>query len=492
MSQYVMSIDQGTTGSTVIILDKDLNVRGRANVEFPQIYPKPGWVEHDPEEIWSSVERAIELSLEEAGLTGKDISAIGITNQRETTVLWEKSTGKPLHNAIVWQCRRTAEICDELKEKGLEELYRKKSGLVLDPYFSGTKLRWLLDNVEGTQERAEKGELLFGTIDTYLVWRLSGGKAHVTDVSNASRTLLMDLETLQWSEELMKPLNIPQAVLPEIRSNAEVYAETDGNGVLPAGIPIAGMAGDQQAALFGQACFEEGEAKCTYGTGAFLLVNTGSSVHHSEHGLLSTVAWKVGDKTTYALEGSVFIAGAAVQWLRDELKIIDSAPEIEELAKTVEDSGGVVFVPAFAGLGAPHWRSEARGLLWGLTRGSNRGHIARATLEGIAHTVHEVLDAMAADMGHPLVALKVDGGASANGILMQYQADLLQANISRPQMLDTTALGAAFLAGLGAGIWSSTEEIKQTWKEDRTFIPSMSDDIVQQRLQLWKEVVAKA
>lgn len=492
MSRYVMAIDQGTTGSTVMILSETLEVVGKGYCEFPQIYPQPGWVEHDPEEIWNSVVVSMEKALANAKLEGSDISAIGITNQRETVLLWDRATGKPVHNAIVWQCRRTASICAELKEAGLEPKYREKTGLLLDPYFSGTKVRWILEQNEAWKTEAAAGTLCAGTIDSFLVWRLSGGEAHVTDVSNASRTLMMDIHTLDWSDELLEPLHVPRAILPEIRSNAEVYAHTVPTGPLPAGIPIAGMAGDQQAALFGQACFQIGEAKCTYGTGAFLLVNTGSEVVPSKQGLLTTVAWKLGNETTYALEGSVFIAGAAVQWLRDELKMIDSSPEVESLAASVPDSGGVVFVPALAGLGAPHWNSEARGLIWGLTRGSNQGHIARATLEGVAFMTHDVLQAMSDDLGRPIEGLKVDGGACANGLMMQFQADLLQNRIVRPEMIETTALGAAFLGGLGAGIWSSTEDILGVWREDAHFDPDMTDEERSAHLGRWKEAVSRA
>ncbi len=492
MSRYVMAIDQGTTGSTVVILSESLEICGKASCEFPQIYPQAGWVEHDPEDVWNSVLTAMKGALEAAKLEGSAISAIGITNQRETSLFWDRATHKPIHNAIVWQCRRTADICTELKGEGLEPLYKEKTGLVLDPYFSGTKARWVLEQDESWMRRARAGELAFGTIDTYLVWRLSGGQAHVTDVSNASRTLMMDIHSLAWSDELLEPLGVPRAVLPEIRGNAEVYGHTVPTGPLPAGIPIAGMAGDQQAALFGQACFQVGEAKCTYGTGAFLLVNTGSEVVPSQQGLLTTVAWRLGDTTTYALEGSVFIAGAAVQWLRDELQIIDTSPEVEALAASVPDSGGVVFVPALAGLGAPHWRADARGMIWGLTRGSNRAHIARATLEGVAFMTHDVLQSMSDDLGRPLGTLKVDGGASMNGLLMQFQADLLQSQIVRPEMIETTALGAAFLAGLGAGIWSSTDDILGVWREDVHFDPNMNDVTRQQHLEHWYKAVAMA
>jgi glycerol kinase len=492
MSQYVMAIDQGTTGTTVLILDQKLKVKGKATVEFPQIYPQAGWVEHDPEDIWRSVQQSIKAALHNAGLTGTAIAAIGITNQRETCVFWERKSGKALHNAIVWQCRRTADICAEMREQGLQQLYREKSGLVLDPYFSGTKARWLLEQHPTWRPLAESGKICFGTIDTYLVWRLTGGLAHVTDVSNASRTLMMDLHTLSWSDELLAPLGIPKAMLPDIRGNAEIYGHTVESDALPAGIPIAGMAGDQQAALFGQACFAQGDAKCTYGTGAFLLVNTGSKPILSENGLLTTVAWQLNGQTTYALEGSIFIAGAAVQWLRDQLQFIETSPESEELARSVPDSGGVIFVPALVGLGAPHWRAEARGLLWGMTRGTTRAHIARATLEGIAFSTYDVLRAMSEDLGRPLGALKVDGGASANGLLMQFQADLLQDRIVRPELIETTALGAAFLAGLGAGLWSSTNDILEVWREDQHFDPSMPETQRQKLLQRWKKAVSIA
>lgn len=490
--QYVMAIDQGTTGSTVMILDQQLRVCGKANEEYAQIYPKPGWVEHEPNAIWNSVRGAMRASLAQADIDTKNIAAIGITNQRETSLFWDRASGRAVHNAIVWQCRRTADICTQMKSDGLEAMYKKRTGLVLDPYFSGTKARWVLENVDGVRDKAEAGDLAFGTIDTYLVWRLTGGKAHVTDVSNASRTLMMDIHDLDWSDELLKPLGVPRAVLPEIRGNAEVYGHTQGDDILPAGIPIAGMAGDQQSALFGQACFAVGEAKCTYGTGAFLLVNTGEEVVNSNNGLLTTVGWRLDGKTTYALEGSVFIAGAAVQWLRDQMGLIESSSEVEALAATVENSGGVIFVPALAGLGAPHWRPEARGLLSGITRGTTRGHMARATLEGVGFMVHELLAAMAEDLGKPISNLKVDGGASANSILMQFQSDLLQAPIVRPQMLETTALGAAFLAGLGVGLWSSIEDIRQSWKRDRVFAPKLSSEEAQCRIAAWDEVVKKA
>ncbi|MCO4772699.1 MAG: glycerol kinase GlpK [Deltaproteobacteria bacterium] len=492
MSRFILAIDQGTTGTTVLVLDERLSVLAKVNKEFPQIYPRPGWVEHNPEDIWETTRATIAGALDRAGVQAGDVAGIGITNQRETTTVWRRRDGKPVHNSIVWQCRRTADTCADLKARGLEDTFRDRTGLVLDPYFSGTKVKWILDHVDGARDRAEAGDLAFGTIDSFLVWRLSGGDAHVTDVSNASRTLLMDLRTLDWDDELLGHLDVPRSVLPDICSSSEVYAHTRGLDVLPDGIPIAGMAGDQQAALFGQVCFEAGEAKCTYGTGAFLLMNTGTSPVASTRGLLTTVGWKVGDTVHYALEGSAFIAGAAVQWLRDGLGIITNASEIETLANTVPDSGGVTFVPALAGLGAPHWNPHARGVITGLDRGVGRGHIARATLEGIALQNADILDAMAADSGVSLSALKVDGGAAANNLLMQYQADILGVPIVRPRMLETTALGAALLAGLATGVWANTDEAKAAWQVERTFTPSMSNDERQSHLDRWNAAVAKA
>lgn len=492
MASHILAIDQGTTGTTVLVLDSNLNVLAKVNQEFPQIYPRPGWVEHDPEAIWASVEATIAGALKKAGVDGGEIAGIGITNQRETTTVWRRSDGAPIHNSIVWQCRRTTDFCAGLKEQGLEPLFRERSGLVLDPYFSGTKARWILDHVDGARAAAEAGDLAFGTIDSFLVWRLSDGQAHVTDVSNASRTLGMNLKTLQWDDDLLGHLGVPRSILPEIRSCSEIYARTRGLDVLPDGIPIAGMAGDQQAALFGQVCFGAGEAKCTFGTGAFLLMNTGSEAVPSTNGLLTTVGWQVGGQVSYALEGSAFIAGAAVQWLRDGLGIITSATEIEALARTVSDSGGVTFVPALAGLGAPHWRAEARGLLCGLDRGVTRGHIARAAIEGIALQNADILKAMEADSGVKLTALKVDGGAAANDLLMQFQADVLDVPIVRPKMLETTALGAGLLAGLATGVWGSRDEAKEAWKRERTFTPGMSEEERTERLARWASAVARA
>ncbi len=490
--RYLLAIDQGTTGSTALLLNSKLEVLGRHNQEFPQIYPQPGWVEHDPEAIIHSVQGAIQGALERAGISAEEIAGIGITNQRETTLLWDRQDGTPLYNAIVWQCRRTAARCLALKEQGHEPLFRARTGLLLDPYFSGTKLAWLLDELKGARSKAEAGKLCFGTIDSFLVWRLTGGGAHVTEVSNASRTLMMNLQELSWDPELLEILDIPEAILPEIRDSSEIYGQTQGFPGLPDGIPIAGMAGDQQAALFGQVCFEPGEAKCTYGTGSFLLLNTGSQVISSQNGLLSTVAWKRGDEICYALEGSAFVAGAAVQWLRDGLKIIQSAPEVEALARQVPDSGGVYFVPALTGLGAPHWRPEARGLISGLSRGSSAAHLARATLEGIAFQNHDILRAMERDLGQPLRGLRVDGGAAANDLLMQFQSDLLGVELLRPTLLETTALGAAFLAGLALGIWSDREEIRRVWKEERCFKPQMPEEELKQRLEGWEAAVQRS
>ena len=491
-SSYVMAIDQGTTGTTALVVDKRLAVRARVNVEFRQIFPKPGLVEHDLDDIWGSVHTAVQRVLREAGLRGGEIGAVGITNQRETTALWDRRSGKPAHNAIVWQDRRTTDACARLKAEGREAAVREKTGLVLDPYFSGTKLQWLLDNVRGARERAVKGQLAFGTIDTFLVWRLTAGAAHVTDVSNASRTLLMDLRTCAWDPEMLELFNVPRALLPEIRSNSEVYGTTKDVRGLPDGIPVCGMAGDQQAALFGQACFAPGQAKCTYGTGAFLLQNVGPEPVASRHGLLTTVAWKVGGETQYALEGSAFIAGAAVQWLRDQLKIIDKASDVEALARTVKDSGEVVFVPALAGMGAPHWRPEARGLISGITRGTNRGHLARALLEGIAFQIHDLAEAMAKDSGKLAPVFRVDGGASANDLLMQFQSDLLGIPVERPRMVETTALGAAFLAGLAVGVWASRDEIGKSFKVGKRFEPKMKPEERERQLAKWRRAVQAA
>ncbi len=489
--KYILAIDQGTTGTTVVVLDRELNVRGRVNREFRQIFPKPGWVEHDPEEIWQSTLDTVAAAVDQAGVAPADIAAVGITNQRETTVVWERSTGRAIHNAIVWQDRRTASRLSLLKQAGLEERFRAGTGLVLDPYFSGSKIEWILDHVDGARAAAGRGELAFGTIDTYLLWRLTGGTAHKTDVSNASRTLLMDLRGQAWDDELLGHLNIPREVLPEICGNAEIFGEVRGVPGLADGTPVSGMAGDQQAALFGQACFSAGEAKCTYGTGAFLLMNTGAEPVRSNAGLLTTAAWRIGGESAYALEGSAFIAGAAVQWLRDGLELFSSAPEVEELARSVEDSGGVVFVPALTGLGAPHWNPDARGVIYGLTRGTTRGHVARAALEGIAFQNVDILTAMESDLGHPLTTLKVDGGACANNLLMQFQADTLGVPIVRPVMTDTTALGSALMAGLAVGMFSDLDAIRATWRADREFTPSMSSADRAEHMARWQGGLAR-
>jgi len=490
MAKHVLSIDQGTTGTTVMILDENVRVVSRVTREFEQIYPRPGWVEHDPEAIWGSVTGALEEALARASLDRSTIAGIGITNQRETSVIWERRGGAAVHNAIVWQDRRTADLCQKMKADELEGLFRERTGLVLDPYFSGTKVRWMLDNVDGARARAERGELAFGTIDSYLIWRLTGGAAHVTDPSNASRTLLFNLHTQQWDEELLQLLQVPRRLLPDLRGSSEIYGTTSGVPGLPDGIPVAGAAGDQQAALFGQACFAPGDTKCTYGTGAFLLVNTGERPVESRSGLLTTVAWRIGDQpAVYALEGSAFVAGAAVQWLRDGLGLFGKASEVEALARQVPDSGGVVFVPALVGLGAPHWRPDARGVITGITRGTTAAHLARATLDGIALQIHDLSHAMSRDMDQPLASFKVDGGASANNLLMQFQADILELPIVRPKVIETTALGSAFLAGLATGVWKEPRDILQSWAIDRTFEPSMSPNKRQAYLTRWAGAV---
>jgi glycerol kinase len=489
--RHVIAIDQGTTGSTVLVLDERLALRGRGYQEFRQIYPRPGWVEHDPEDIWTSVCGALKAALR--GIDPAAIAAIGITNQRETTVVWDRKTGRAVHPAIVWQDRRTAARCAELAAGGHAARVRALTGLTLDPYFSGTKLSWLLHNVAGAAAAARAGELAFGTIDSYLLWRLTGGAVHATDVTNASRTLLFDLETLAWSDELLELVGVPRSVLPSVVASSGTVGLTRGVPGLADGIPIAGLAGDQQAALFGQACFAPGDAKCTYGTGAFILMNTGDAPIASRSGLLTTVAWKLATgELRYALEGSAFIAGAAVQWLRDGLQFFTSATEIEALAGSVPDSAGVIVVPAFAGLGAPHWRPDARGAITGLTRGTTRAHIARATLEGIALQNVDILRAMERDAGRPLTVLKVDGGASANDLLMQFQSDVLGVEISRPELVETTALGAAFLAGLGTGVWQDQDQVTQTWREQKRFRPTGDRARITEHLARWDVAVSKA
>ena len=492
MARYVLAIDQGTTGSTALLLDQRLSVKAKANVEFRQIFPKPGWVEHDLDDIWTATLKAIAAAMRQASIKPTELQAIGITNQRETTLLWDRHSGRPIHNAIVWQDRRTADLCNELKAKGKEPWIQEKTGLVLDAYFSGTKVRWLLDHVHGAQARAENGDLCFGTIDSALLWKLTGGAVHATDVTNASRTLFMDLEKRAWDNELLALFGVPRAVLPAIRPSAGVFGTTKGVRGLPDGIPIAGVAGDQQSALVGQACFEEGEAKCTYGTGAFLLMNAGPKRASSKHGLLGTVAWQIGDQVAYALEGSAFVAGAVVQWLRDGLGLFEKSADIEKLAASVPDSGGVVFVPALAGLGAPHWRQEARGLICGLDRGVTSAHLARAALEGIALEIHDLAQAMAQDIGKPMPMFRVDGGASANDLLMQFQADLLQTPIERAHMIETTALGAAFLAGLGTGLWAGLKELRNAWRPGKQFRPKMKPEVREAHLARWKSAVGRA
>lgn len=475
MKKYILALDQGTTSSRAIVFAHDGSIVSVAQKEFTQIFPQPGWVEHDPEEIWSTQLGVAAEAITKAGLTTEQIHAIGITNQRETTVVWDRKTGKPVYNAIVWQDRRTADFCDELKRKNLHILIQQRTGLVVDAYFSASKIKWILDHVEGARARAEKGELCFGTIDSWLLWNLTKGQVHVTDVSNASRTMLMNLQTLQWDGELEKIFDIPGNMLPQIRSSSEVYGTTQ-NILTATNIPIAGIAGDQQSALFGQMCTKQGMVKNTYGTGCFMLMNTGEKAVISRNNLLTTVAWKINGKTEYALEGSVFIAGAVVQWLRDGLGIIRSSGDVEKLAAKVTDSEGVYLVPAFTGLGAPYWNQHARGTMVGMTRGTTAAHIAKAALDSIAYQTVDVLKAMEADAGISIAELRVDGGATVNNLLMQFQSDVLHTNVVRPQITETTALGAAYLAGLATGYWSSIDEIQQQWKVERKFEPSMDDE----------------
>jgi glycerol kinase len=484
----ILALDQGTTSSRAIVFDHDGSIRAVAQQEFRQIFPQSGWVEHDANEIWQTQLDVARAALAKAGLKAADIAAIGITNQRETTLLWDRKTGEPIHNAIVWQDRRTAKFCDELKATGHAEMIQQRAGLVIDAYFSGSKVRWLLDHVPGARERAERGELAFGTIDSWLVWKLTGGAQHITDPSNASRTMLYNLRG-EWDDELLRVLGVPRAVLPEVRSSSEVYGETS---LLGAPIKIAGIAGDQQAALFGQNCFSRGLAKNTYGTGCFMLMNIGTDPQISQHKLLTTVAWKIGGQTDYALEGSVFIGGAVVQWLRDGLGIIKSSADVEALAATVPDCGGVYLVPAFAGLGAPHWDQYARGTITGLTRGTTAAHLARAALEGIAFQVADVLEVMRLDSGIAMNGLRVDGGACANDLLMQFQADILQVPVVRPKVIETTALGAAYLAGLAVGFWKDRSEVQRAWQAERTFEPQSSADEAAHRRSRWKEALSRA
>ena len=491
MQQYILALDQGTTSSRAIIFDKKGAIITTAQKEFTQIFPQPGWVEHDANEIWSTQLGVAAEAISKAGLSPENIAAIGITNQRETTVVWERATGKPIYNAIVWQDRRTASFCDELRAKGLDKMIREKTGLIVDAYFSATKVKWILDNVKGAREKANNGELCFGTVDSWLVWNLTKGQVHVTDVSNASRTMLCNIHTLQWDGELEKIFDIPGNMLPQIRSSSEVYGTTQ-NILTAHNIPIAGIAGDQQAALFGQMCTQPGMVKNTYGTGCFMLMNTGKKPVVSNNNLLTTVAWKVNGITNYALEGSVFIAGAVVQWLRDGLGIIKTSKEVEALAASVQSADGVYLVPAFAGLGAPHWNQYARGTMAGITRGTSAGHIARASLESIAYQTMDVLKAMEADAGISIKELRVDGGATANDLLMQFQADILNTKVVRPRVTETTALGAAYLAGLAVGFWNNIDEIQGQWQEDMAFDPSMTADERTVLTKGWQRAVRSA
>ncbi|QDU38948.1 Glycerol kinase [Maioricimonas rarisocia] len=491
MPKYVLSLDQGTTSSRAIVFNTAGRTVAKAQQEFPQIYPRPGEVEHDPEAIWESQLATARQALKAGGLAPSEVAAIGIANQRETTLIWDRQTGRPVSNAIVWQSRISSPLCERLKADGLEPLVREKTGLVIDAYFSGTKIAWMLKHQNGLRERAERGDLLFGTVDSFLIWRLTGGRVHATDVSNACRTMLFNIRTLDWDDDLLEALKIPRSLMPEIRPNSGVIAETD-PAVFGAKVPIAGVAGDQQAATFGQACFRPGDAKNTYGTGCFVLLNTGNEPVASDNGLLTTVGWQIGDEVTYCLEGSIFIAGAAVQWLRDGLGMIRESSEVETLAALAEDNGGVYFVPAFVGLGAPHWDSDARGTLIGLTRGTNRGHIARAALEAMAYRTRDVLDAMQRDANIELSRLKVDGGASVNDLLMQFQSDMLDVPVQRPVVQETTALGAAYLAGLAVGVWPDLSEIEKNWALDREFRPAMGADQRESLYAGWQRAVKRS
>lgn len=488
MAKYIMALDSGTTSNRCILFNQKGEVCSMAQKEFTQYFPKPGWVEHNAEEIWGTQLEVAKAAMDGLGLCAADIAAIGITNQRETAIVWDKATGRPIHNAIVWQCRRTSEYCDSLKARGLTEAYRAKTGLVIDAYFSATKLKWLLDHVEGARERAKKGELLFGTVETWLIWMLTGGRVHVTDYSNASRTMLFNINTLEWDDEILAELDIPKCMLPEPKPSSCVYGQTDPQ-FFGGPIPIGGAAGDQQAALFGQTCFTEGEAKNTYGTGCFLLMNTGEKPVFSKNGLVTTIAWGLDGRVNYALEGSIFVAGASIQWLRDEMRLIDSAADSEYMAGKVSDTGGCYVVPAFTGLGAPHWDQYARGTIVGLTRGVNKYHVIRATLESMCYQVNDVLGAMKADSGIALAALKVDGGASANNLLMQMQADISGAPVNRPVCVETTAMGAAYLAGLAVGYWKSKEEVRQNWASDRIFTPAIPESERAARIRGWNRAV---
>ncbi|AYE34044.1 glycerol kinase GlpK [Clostridium septicum] len=492
MKKYIVALDQGTTSSRAIIFDNEQNILGVSQKEITQIYPKEGWVEHNPMEIWASQYGVLQEVMAKTNIDQEEIAAIGITNQRETTIVWDKNTGEPIYNAIVWQCRRTAEICDKLKEEnGLSEYVNEATGLIIDAYFSGTKIKWILDNVEGAREKAERGDLLFGTVDTWLVWKLTGGKVHITDYTNASRTMLYNINKLEWDEKILKTLDIPKSMLPEVRNCSEIYGYTNLGGKGGYRVPIAGIAGDQQAALFGQACFEKGSAKNTYGTGCFLLMNTGEEKVTSKNGLLTTIAIGLSGKVQYALEGSVFVGGAVIQWVRDELMLVNDAQDTEYFAKKVNNNGGVYIVPAFVGLGAPHWDMYARGAIFGLTRGSNRNHIIRAALESIAYQSKDVLHAMEEDAGYRIESLKVDGGASKNEFLMQFQSDIINTEVTRPIITETTALGAAYLAGLAVGYWKDKEEIAKSWYVSQKFEPNIDAKERERLYTGWKKAVSR-
>lgn len=487
--KYIVALDQGTTSSRAIVFDHEQNIVAVGQKEFKQIYPQPGWVEHDPMEIWATQYGVLQEALIKAGITLADVAGIGITNQRETTIVWEKDTGKPIYNAIVWQCRRTADLCDQLKDEGWADYIRDTTGLVIDAYFSATKVSWILDHVPGARERAQKGELLFGTVDTWLVWKLTGGAVHVTDYTNASRTMLYNIRDLKWDEKLLERFQIPKCMLPEVRNSSEIYGYVQSEG---AQVPVAGIAGDQQAALFGQACFERGSAKNTYGTGCFLLMNIGKNYIASQKGLVTTIAATLNNEVEYALEGSIFVGGAVIQWLRDEMRLIETAAESEKYAVELSDNGGVYLVPAFVGLGAPYWDMYARGSILGLTRGTGRSHIIRAALEAIAYQTNDVLQAMVEDSGLNLTELKVDGGACRNNFLMQFQADIINCEVKRPAITETTALGVAYLAGLAVGYWNSKEEIAQRWHEEQKFVPQMDDAVRAENCRGWEKAVDKA
>lgn len=488
--KYILALDQGTTSSRAIVFDHEGQIRSVAQKEFPQYFPQPGWVEHNPNEIWGSEASVIAEAISTIDITGLDIAAIGITNQRETTIVWDIDTDEPIYNAIVWQDRRTAEFCDQLKADGLTETIRQKTGLIIDAYFSGTKIKWILDNVPGARKRAEEGKLRFGTVDSWLVWRLTRGETHVTDVTNASRTMLFNIHELKWDEELLKLFNIPLSMMPEVKSNSEIYGHTK-TTIFAHKVPIAGIAGDQQAALFGQMCLDPGSIKNTYGTGCFVMLNTGEKPIVSKNNLLTTIAWQIGNKVNYALEGSIYVGGSVVQWLRDGLGIINHSSDVESLAQSVSDSGGVYFVPALTGLAAPYWDPYARGTIVGITRGTTAAHIARAALDGIAFQTYDIAQAMAKDMNDRLTELKVDGGASRNNLLMQFQADLLGIDVVRPKITETTAIGAAYLAGLGVGYWDSVDELRRQWKVERTFTPNLDSETVRTAREGWADAISR-